>query len=107
MMRRLYDWMMRMAGHDKAPHALFWVSFIGESVFPIPPDVMLIPMILAQRAKAWLYATICTVGSVSAASPASHRLLPIRVHRSQCSGCTAMARSSRHRTASMHGARGS
>jgi membrane protein YqaA with SNARE-associated domain len=63
-MRRLYDWMMRMAGHDKAPHALFWVAFVESSIFPIPPDVMLIPMILAKRAKAWLYATICTVGSV-------------------------------------------
>src|SRR5688572_29195221 len=64
MMKRLYDWMMRMAGHKKAPQALFWVAFIESSVFPIPPDVMLIPMILAQRAKAFLYATICTVGSV-------------------------------------------
>ena len=64
MMRRLYDWMMRMAGHEKAPHALFWVSFVESSVFPIPPDVMLIPMVLAQRAKAWFFATVCTVGSV-------------------------------------------
>ena len=64
MMKRLYDRMMRMAGHDKAPQALFWVAFIESSVFPIPPDVMLIPMILARRAKAWTYATICTVGSV-------------------------------------------
>jgi membrane protein YqaA with SNARE-associated domain len=56
--------MMRMAGHEKAPYALFWVSFIESSVFPIPPDVMLIPMVLARRAKAWIYATICTVGSV-------------------------------------------
>ena len=64
MMRRLYDWMMRMAGHKKAPQALFWVAFIESSVFPNPPDVMLIPMILAQRAKAFLYATICLAGSV-------------------------------------------
>ena len=64
MMRRLYDWMMRMAAHRKAPQALFWVSFIESSFFPIPPDVMLIPMILANRAKAWFYATIATVGSV-------------------------------------------
>jgi membrane protein YqaA with SNARE-associated domain len=64
MMRRLYDWMMRMAGHKKAPQALFWVAFIESSVFPIPPDVMLIPMILAQRAKAFLYASICLAGSV-------------------------------------------
>src|SRR2546425_7684976 len=63
-MRRLYGWMMRVAGHDKAPHALFWVAFVESSIFPIPPDVMLIPMILARRAKAWVYATICTVGSV-------------------------------------------
>jgi len=63
-MRRMYDWMMRMAAHRNAPHALFWVSFVESSIFPIPPDVMLIPMILANRAKAWLYATICTVGSV-------------------------------------------
>ncbi len=64
MMRRLYDWMMRTARNRHAPHALFWVSFIESSIFPIPPDVMLIPMILANRAKAWIYATICTVGSV-------------------------------------------
>lgn len=64
MMRKLYDWMMRKAGHRHAPHALFWVAFIESSIFPIPPDVMLIPMALQQRLKAWTYATICTVGSV-------------------------------------------
>jgi len=63
-MKRLYDWMMRMAGHEKAPYALFWVAFIESSIFPIPPDVMLVPMVLARRMKAWTYATICTVGSV-------------------------------------------
>ncbi len=64
MMRRLYDWMMRKASDDRAPAALFGVSFIESSVFPIPPDVMLVPMILANRAQAWWYATIATVGSV-------------------------------------------
>ena len=64
MMRRLYDWMMRLAGNDKAPHALFWIAFVESSVFPIPPDVMLVPMVLANRAKAWILATICTIGSV-------------------------------------------
>ncbi len=64
MMRRLYDWMMRKASDDRAPAALFGVSFIESSVFPIPPDVMLVPMILAKRAQAWWYATIATVGSV-------------------------------------------
>jgi membrane protein YqaA with SNARE-associated domain len=64
MIKRAYDWTMRMAAHRKAPQALFWVAFAESSFFPIPPDVMLIPMVLAQRAKAWLYAGICTVGSV-------------------------------------------
>ena len=64
MMRRLYDWMMRMAAHERAPQPLFWVAFIESSIFPIPPDVMLIPMILARRAKAWIFASIATVGSV-------------------------------------------
>jgi membrane protein YqaA with SNARE-associated domain len=64
MMRRVYDWTMRMASHRRAPHALFWVSFAESSVFPIPPDVMLIPMVIANPAKAWLYATVCTAGSV-------------------------------------------
>jgi len=64
MMRRLYDWMMAKAGSPHAPHALFWVSFIESSFFPIPPDVMLVPMVLANRLKAWWYATIATVGSV-------------------------------------------
>ena len=64
MMRRAYDWTMKTAAHEKAPRALFWVSFAESSFFPIPPDVMLIPMVLAQRAKAWIYAGIATVGSV-------------------------------------------
>jgi len=64
MMKRAYDWMMRSAAHEKAPQALFWVAFVESSIFPIPPDVMLIPMVLARRAQAWVYATICTIGSV-------------------------------------------
>lgn len=64
MMRRAYDWTMRMATHEKAPHVLFWVAFSESSFFPIPPDVMLIPMVLAKPARAWAYAAICTIGSV-------------------------------------------
>jgi membrane protein YqaA with SNARE-associated domain len=64
MMKSTYDWMMRMAGDRRAPHALFWVSFAESSFFPIPPDVMLIPMVLAQRSKAWAYALLATVSSV-------------------------------------------
>jgi membrane protein YqaA with SNARE-associated domain len=64
MIRRAYDWTLRMAAHPKAPHALFWVAFAESSAFPIPPDVMLIPMVVANPARAWAYAAICTGGSV-------------------------------------------
>jgi membrane protein YqaA with SNARE-associated domain len=64
MMRRSYDWMMRMAADRRAPHALFWVSFAESSFFPIPPDVMLVPMVLANRSKAWFYAGLATLSSV-------------------------------------------
>ena len=63
-MRKIYDWMMRTASSDRAPEALGVVSFVESSFFPIPPDVMLIPMILARREKAFWYATIATVTSV-------------------------------------------
>lgn len=64
MIRRLYNWTMNAASHKRAPAVLFGISFVESSVFPIPPDVMLVPMILAQRAKAWLFAGIATLGSV-------------------------------------------
>lgn len=63
-MRRLYDWMMRLAAHDKASYWLAAISFAESSFFPIPPDVMLIPMVLARRAAAFINATICTFSSV-------------------------------------------
>ncbi len=64
MLRRLYDYVIELAGHPKAPWVLSGVSFAESSVFPIPPDAMLIPMILAERAKAWFFAAVCTVSSV-------------------------------------------
>jgi membrane protein YqaA with SNARE-associated domain len=64
MMKRFYDWMMRTAASSRAPWALALVSFIESSFFPIPPDVMLIPMVLSRRENAWWYATIATVASV-------------------------------------------
>lgn len=63
-MRKLYDWMMRTASDKRAPYALGTVSFMESSFFPIPPDVMLIPMVLSNRQKAWRYALIATVTSV-------------------------------------------
>ncbi len=64
MLRRLYDWMMSLAAGRHAPTALAAVSFAESSFFPIPPDVMLIPMILARRSKAFIYASLATVSSV-------------------------------------------
>ncbi len=64
MLKAAYDWTMRLAAHPRAGLALFCVAFIESSFFPIPPDVMLLPMVLAKRAKAWIYASLCTVGSV-------------------------------------------
>lgn len=64
MLRKLYDWTMEQAAGAKAPYVLGTVSFIESSVFPIPPDVLLIPMVIAERLKAWWYALICTVTSV-------------------------------------------
>src|SRR6478736_5572243 len=62
-MRRLYDWVIRMAGHPRAIPAMGVVSFAESSFFPIPPDVMLVPMILANRRKAFTIALVCTVCS--------------------------------------------
>ncbi|MEM1046235.1 MAG: YqaA family protein [Pseudomonadota bacterium] len=64
MLRRLYDWTMDQASGPNAPYALGAVSFAESSVFPIPPDVILIPMVIANRVKAWWYATLCTITSV-------------------------------------------
>lgn len=65
MLRRLYDRMLALAGHRHALWALAAVAFIESSVFPIPPDVLLIPMVLAARQRAWLIAAVCTVASVA------------------------------------------
>jgi membrane protein YqaA with SNARE-associated domain len=64
MLKRLYDWTLELAGHRHARWALAGVSFVESSVFPIPPDIMLIPMVLAQRARAWALAAIAMSASV-------------------------------------------
>ena len=64
MFKRLYDWTIRLAESPQAPRALAAVSFAESSFFPIPPDVMLVPMVMAKPARAWNYALICTVASV-------------------------------------------
>jgi membrane protein YqaA with SNARE-associated domain len=65
LLRRLYDWTMLQAAKPHALAILATISFIESSVFPIPPDVLLIPMILAQRDRAFLIAGVCTVASVA------------------------------------------
>ncbi len=64
MLRRLYDWTILMARHPRALWVLGAVSFVESSVFPIPPDVLMIPMILARPSRAWLVALVALVTSV-------------------------------------------
>jgi len=61
---RLYLWVMGLSRHPKAVWILGGLSFAESSFFPIPPDVMLAPMSLANPKKAWWFATITTVTSV-------------------------------------------
>jgi membrane protein YqaA with SNARE-associated domain len=64
MLRRLYDRMMRLAAGRHALWALAAVAFAESSFFPLPPDVLLIPMVLADRRHAFRLAAVCTVASV-------------------------------------------
>lgn len=64
MLRRLYDYVMLQAASPYAAWVLVAVAFAESSVFPIPPDVLLIPMILAARAKTLNYVVLATVASV-------------------------------------------
>lgn len=63
-MRSLYDWTLSLAASRRAVPALAAVSFAESSFFPIPPDVVLVPMALARPKRAWWYAFVCTVASV-------------------------------------------
>ena len=64
MIRPLYDWTLRLADRPNALVALGIVSFIESSFFPIPPDILMIPMIIARPSRAWLIATVALVTSV-------------------------------------------
>jgi membrane protein YqaA with SNARE-associated domain len=65
MLRRLYDWCIDAASKPYALWILGAVSFVESSFFPVPPDIMLIPMALARPDRAWRYAAICTLTSVA------------------------------------------
>lgn len=64
MLRRLYGWVMRLAASRHAGLALFAIAFAESSFFPVPPDTMLAPMVLARPERAWRYAAICTAASI-------------------------------------------
>ena len=64
LLKSLYNWTLKKAEHKYSSWILSIVSFSESSFFPIPPDVLLIPMIIAKRTKAWTYALICTLSSV-------------------------------------------
>lgn len=64
MLRKLYHWVFSLARHRHATRSLAVVSFAESSFFPIPPDVILAPMVLAKPDKAYFYATVCTIASV-------------------------------------------
>jgi membrane protein YqaA with SNARE-associated domain len=65
MLRRIYDWCIAAADRPYALWILGAVAFAESSFFPIPPDIMLLPMSLARPARAWLFATLCTIASVA------------------------------------------
>ena len=60
----LYEWTLKWAEHKFAPRILALLTFAESVFFPIPPDVLLAPMVLAQRDKAWQFATLTTIASV-------------------------------------------
>lgn len=64
LIRKIYDWTIRLSETKQAVWALAAIAFIESSVFPLPPDLLLIPMCIAERKKSFVYATICTVSSV-------------------------------------------
>ena len=64
LLRSLYNWTLKKAEHKYSSWILSIVSFTESSFFPIPPDVLLIPMIIAKRTRAFTYALICTLSSV-------------------------------------------
>ena len=63
-LKNIYNWTLKKAEHKNAKWYLGFISFTESSFFPIPPDILLIPMALASKAKALFYAFICTLFSV-------------------------------------------
>lgn len=64
MLQRTYDWVMNLSARPNALWALAGISFIESSFFPVPPDLLLIPMVLAARSQWLRIAMVCTIASV-------------------------------------------
>ena len=97
MLQRLYDWTMGLAGHRHALWVLAAVAFIESSVFPIPPDVLIIPMVLAARARAW---------RIAAGDTVPRRVNSTRSRADRAAGSTASRRAGAMETADGHFSRG-
>ncbi len=67
MLRRLYDWTLEKAAHPHAEGWLALIAFLESSIFPVPPDGLLVPMALAERRKALRFALVCTLASFAGA----------------------------------------
>ena len=65
LVRRVYDWAIESAGTRRAVWVLAGLCYLQSLFLPVPPDLLLIPMVLAKRAKAWFFAGIATVSSVA------------------------------------------
>lgn len=65
MLRRIYDWCIGAAGKPYAAWLMGAVSFAESSFFPVPPDIMMIPMALARPDRSWFYAAVCSITSVA------------------------------------------
>lgn len=68
MLRKTYDWVMSLAAHRRAPVALGALAFCEGLFFPIPPDVLLMPVVLGDRQRALRYAVLTTVCSIAGGS---------------------------------------
>jgi len=64
MFRRLYDWVLHWANTPYGAPALFLLAVAESSVFPVPPDVLLIALSISLPHRAWYFATVCSIGSV-------------------------------------------
>lgn len=63
-LRKLYDWVLSLSNYKHSNWALFLLAFMESSFFPIPPDILLIALSIGNPAKSFIYAAICTAGSV-------------------------------------------